>query len=176
MNSEKLSAFMFIIFEQALGFGHVAWAFELSPGEYFYGSTDHLLRRPMWDVVALAKYSSVVPGGDIDYWSGLGSFEQMLNDMTHGPHIRYHSFKEFPVSLAEAAPAKAKVIAEALKDGGWTLWDNNCVHQTHRILSAFGAGALISEPLQALIPVQFFARAQGTASELRASKVTLRSC
>ena len=30
-------------------------------------------------------------------------------------------------------------------DGGWTLWDNNCVHQTHRLLCAYGAGHLVPD-------------------------------
>ena len=141
MNPETLSAFMFINFEQALGFGHIAWGFETSPGQYFYGSTDHLLRRPMWDLIALVKYSRVEPGGDIDYWSGLGSFDQMLANMSSGPHIRYHAYKQLPVAYSAAQPLPARALAESLKDGGWALWDNNCVHQTDRILKTFGAGA-----------------------------------
>jgi len=166
MNPENLSAFMFINYEQALGFGHIAWGFELAPGQYFYGSTDHLLRRPMWDLIALVRYSCVEPGGDIDYWSGCGSFEQMLGDMSHGPHIRYHAYKQLPVGAADAAPLKARIMAEGLKEGGWTLWDNNCVHQTHRILKTFGAGAQMGDPAAALIPVKFFAGAQAVACEL----------
>jgi hypothetical protein len=176
MQPENLSAFMFINFEQALGFGHIAWGFELAPGQYFYGSTDHLLRRPMWDLIALVGYSRVAPGGDIDYWSGLGSFDQMLAEMSHGPHIRYHAYKQLPVAMIDAAPLQAKALAESLKGGGWTLWDNNCVHQTHAILETFGAGALLSKPMQALIPVKFFARAQAVACELGEANVTLRSC
>ncbi len=140
MNPEKLSAFTFINFEQALGFGHIAWGFEVEQGSYFFGSTDHLLRRPMWDILALLEYSRVEPGGDVDYWSGQGSFEEMLAAMAAGPHIRYHAYKQLPVSLSEAAPLPAKTAAEKLREGGWTLWDNNCVHQTDRILKIFGAG------------------------------------
>jgi hypothetical protein len=176
MNPESLSACMFINFEQAIGFGHIAWGIELVPGKYFYGSTDHLLRRPMWDILALLRYSSVRPGDDIDYWSALGSFDDMLTDMSQGPHIRYHAYKLLPVAIADAAPLQAKSAAEKLKEGGWTLWDNNCVHQTYRILKTFGAGALIAEPVQALTPVHFFARAQGTECELESSHRVFGSC
>jgi len=176
MNPENLSAFMFINFEQALGFGHIAWGFEIEPSSYFYGSTDHLLRRPMWDVFALLEYSRVEPGGDVDFWSAQGSLEEMLAAMSGGPHIRYHAYKQLPVSFDHAEPLAAKEAAEKLREGGWTLWDNNCVHQTDRILKIFGAGELIPRPMHVLSPVRYFALAQGASCQLGATKATIRSC
>jgi hypothetical protein len=175
MNSENLSAFLFINFEQALGFGHIAWGFEIEPGRYFFGSTDHLLKRPMWDLLALLKYSSVKPGDDIDYWSAQGSFEDMLDEMLNGHHIRYHSYKQLIVPVAEAAPLLAKEAAEKLRHEGWTLWDNNCVHQTYRLLKIFGAGHAMKEPFQAPVPVHFFEQARGDAFELSRAQVISRS-
>ena len=175
MNAESLSAFMFINFEQALGFGHIAWGIEVEPGKYFYGSTDHLLRRPMWDLIALIQYARVKPGDDVDYWSSSGSFDDMLGEMSRGPHIWYHAYKQIAVQAKEAAPLEARAAAEKFKDGGWTLWDNNCVHQTHRVLDIFGAGALIANPKQAPTPVRFFAGAPGLARELAQTRAVLRS-
>ena len=176
MNVESLSACMFINFEQALGFGHITWGFEVEPGRFFYGSTDHLLKRPMWDIFALVKYASVEPGGNVDYWSASGSFEEMLADMTAGPHIRYHAYKQFAVPTKDAAPAPARDAAEKLRHGGWTLWDNNCVHQTHRILKIFGAGGLIARPELAPTPVRFFTSTAGDARQLAETRTVLRSC
>jgi len=173
-----LSAYMFINFRQALGFGHITWGFEVAPGEYFYGSNDHLLRRPLWDLIALAKYSSVAPGDDTDYWSGQGSLSDMLAEMSHGPHIWYHAYKKLTVPATAADPTRARLLAEGLKDRGWRLWDNNCVHQTHNVLKTFGAGDQMSKysrPWQAPTPVNFFEQAEGLAGELE-RKVTVRSC
>lgn len=175
MNPENLSAYMFINFEQALGFGHISWGFEIEPGKYFYGSTDHLLRRPMWDVIALLKYARVEPGGNVDYWSGQGSLDEMLAAMSAGPHIRYHAYKQLAVPFGDAAPLPAKAAAENLIEVGWTLWDNNCVHQTDRVLRIFGAGALIAKPVQAPSPVRYFALAQGASCMLGSARATLRS-
>lgn len=181
MTGEHLSAFMFINFEQALGFGHCAWGFEVAPGEYFYGSTDHLLRRPMWDLIALARYSSVPAGGDIDYWCGQGSRSDMLAEMSRGGNrIWYHRYKELQVPAESARPEQARIFAESLQHKGWRLWDNNCVHQTHRVLSTFGAGAHLSEikmgrPWQVPPPVRFFETARGEACDLKA-KISVRSC
>jgi len=175
---ESLSAYMFINFKQALGFGHITWGFETAPGQFFYGSTDHLLRRPMWDLIALMRYSAVEPGGDIDYWSAQGSLSDMLAEMSRGPHIWYHAYKKLTVPASAANPDAARELAESLKDGGWRLLDNNCVHQTHRVLRAFGAGehmSVINHPWQAPTPVDFFGRAHGVAGELE-KKVSLRSC
>ncbi|MBU6451776.1 MAG: hypothetical protein KGS72_08370 [Cyanobacteria bacterium REEB67] len=180
--SATLSAFIFINREQALRFGHIAWGFELASGQYFYGSTDHLLRRPIWDVLALARYASVAPGDDVDYWSGQGDFDTMIGDMASGPHIRYHACKELPVPAAEARPEPAKVMAESFKEGGWSVLANNCVHQTHRLLSTFGAAHLLPDPVRdplgnfSLIPVKFFALARGEARILSPNTVKSGSC
>jgi hypothetical protein len=170
MTRETLSAFIFINPFQALRFGHIAWGFELSAGNYLWGSTDHLLKRPYWDVIALAKYAHVVPGQNVDYWSRIGSLEQMLDDMATGPHIRYHSFKELAVPASRATPAAASILSKTFESGGWSVLANNCVHQTHRILEAYGAAGCVPDPVRApypaLIPVKYFAMADGVAREL----------
>jgi len=176
MTAEYLSAVLFMNFEQALGFGHIAWGVEISPGQYFFGSTDHLLRRPMWDIPALMRYAAVRPGDNTDYWSRQASFEEMLDEMTHGPHIRYHAYKCLPVPAALAAPAEAKTMGENLRDQGWTLWQNNCVHQTDRIVKVFGAAEHVRAAKHALTPQKYFALAQGQPHNLGLAKTKVRSC
>jgi hypothetical protein len=152
-------SFIFINYHQALRFGHVAWGFTLSEGVYRWGSSDHLLRRPMSDVIALAKYSYVPPGGDIDFWSEQGSYEQMLQSMAAKHHIqyqdnrreyRYHiNYHDFKVLNHENAnPERALQEIELIKAGGWSVVANNCIDQTYRILEAFGAGSTLVDPKQ----------------------------
>ena len=129
-------ALVFINFEQALRFGHVAWGFAVDDDEYFYGSTDHLLKEPMWYLPALWRYSHVPPGGNVDFWCGRGPRDEMLAAMASGPHIRYHACKSFLVETAnvEAAVSQAK----ALEFGGWSLFGNNCVDQAAAVLVTYG--------------------------------------
>lgn len=189
----EYEALIFINFEQALRFGHVAWGFAVDKDEYFFGSTDHLLKEPMWYLPALWRYSHVPPGGNVDFWCGRGSREEMLSAMASGPHIRYHACKSFAVQSAnvEAAVARAK----ALEFGGWSLFGNNCVDQsaavlvtygvaeevlafnsalnqlarslsnTRQSMSSSGAG-LGASPVPPVPPVQWFATLRGTRQDL----------
>ena len=121
-------------------------------------------------------------GEDVDYWSGEGDLDSMLTEMASGPHIRYHAFKELPVPLESARPELARVMAQGFKEGGWSVLSNNCVHQTHRLLSTFGAAHLLPDPVRdplgdlSLIPVKFFALARGEACTLRPNTVKSGSC
>lgn len=157
-------SFIFINYEQALRFGHVAWGFALAPEEsgseskrkkYCWGSSDHLLRTPMSDVIALAKYSHVPPGGDIDFWCEEGSFERMLESMSQGHHIQhqeiryhinYHAYKELQYDQKSGNVERALQELERIKAGGWSLLTNNCIDQTYRLLDAYGAGAALVDP------------------------------
>jgi hypothetical protein len=153
-------AFIFINYHQALRFGHVAWGFALSSREskrkkYCWGSSDHLLRTPMSDVIALAKYSHVPPGGDIDFWCEEGSFERMLESMSQGHHIQhqeiryhinYHAYKELYYGQQSGNVERALQELEMIKAGGWSLLTNNCIDQTYRLLDAYGAGAALVDP------------------------------
>lgn len=137
-------AFVFINYLQALRFGHVGWAFSSSnqgadaeSEQFVYGSADHLLRRPYWDLIALARYSYVAPGGDIDFWCDRGSLDNMLKEMAAGHHIYYHAYKEIPVARPDYHGALAFV--EGIKAGGWCLLGNNCVNQTVALLRTYGA-------------------------------------
>lgn len=157
-------AFIFINYKQALRFGHVAWGFALAPEEsgseskrkkYCWGSSDHLLRTPLSDVIALAKYSYVPPGGDIDFWCEEGSFERMLESMSQGHHIQhqeiryhinYHAYKELHYDQKSGNVERALQELEMIKAGGWSLLTNNCIDQTYRLLDAYGAGAALVDP------------------------------
>lgn len=172
LNRESLDAFVFINFKQAIGFGHVAWGFALDAERYFFGSTDHLLRTPMWHLPALLSYSRVAPGGDVDFWCGQGSLNEMLEMMSSGPHIRYHSYKR--LSVSNANPEQARDYAFKLRERGWCIVDNNCVHQTARLLQVFGvnpdvlnAGSILPVDKSLRVPVQWF-------GALEAEEVVLR--
>lgn len=175
MSAAGLDAFVFINFKQAVGFGHVAWGFALDNETYFYGSTDHLLRKPMWHVPALISYSSVRPGEDVDFWCGQGTLDEMLSEMATGPHIRYHAYKRLRAS--EPRGERARLMALGYRDGGWRLWDNNCVHQTARLLTAYGvpsavldAGSRLPVTSTLRAPVKWFAALAGEAIMLEPAR------
>lgn len=192
-------SFIFINYEQALRFGHVAWGFALSDGNrYCWGSSDHLLRRPMTDIVALAQYSHVPPGGDIDFWCEQGSFEQMLESMSQGHHIQhqeiryhinYHAYKKLHHDGGN--PERALQELELIKAGGWSLLTNNCIDQTYRLLDAYGSAAALVDPklrfrsrrsysgpevkrLSTLLPRKWFAAARGESFSLEQYKLRVK--
>ncbi len=157
-------AFVFINYEQALKFGHVAWGFAVDEETYCYGSSDHLLKRPMSDLTALVKYSHVEPGGDIDFWSERGHVSQMMETMTSGHHIRYHAYKS--IGLREYSVEAALAEMEKVAAGGWSVLTNNCIHHTYRILKAYGVKdnlllPQLSKP-ESLMPKRWFARADAS--------------
>lgn len=179
LNQAPLDAFVFINFKQAIGFGHVAWGFALDCDNYFFGSTDHLLRTPMWHLPALLNYSRVAPGGDVDFWCNQGSFDEMLYMMSSGPHIRYHSYKR--LSVSNASPDQARQYALSLKERGWCIVDNNCVHQTVHLLQVFGvtkevlnAGGFLPVAKSLRVPVQWFGALDGEEVVLREIRANSR--
>lgn len=207
-------SFIFINYEQALRFGHVAWGFSLSEGNvkgnvegnvggegdrYCWGSSDHLLRRPWTDIVALAQYSHVPPGGDIDFWCEQGSFEQMLESMSQGHHIQhqeiryhinYHAYKKLDHDGGN--PERALQELELIRAGGWSLLTNNCIDQTYRLLDAYGSAAALVDPklryrsrrsyagqevkrLSTLLPRKWFAAAKGESFSLEQYKLRVNN-
>lgn len=152
------AAYVFINFEQAMQLGHIGWGFKVEEERYFFGSTDHLWNRnyPMWHVPELIRYMDVPPGENNDYWSAFGTEHEMLKMMQSGPHVRYHSYKRIPVALPNAT--EACMLAETMKNAGWNLAQNNCVHQSSAILTKYGGKILPSAymPLDR-IPRHWFA-------------------
>lgn len=152
------AAYVFINFEQAMALGHIGWGFFVEEGRYFFGSTDHLWNRkyPMWHALELIRYMDVAPGANNDYWSAFGTEEEMLKMMRSGPHVRYHSYKRIPVLNPNASAAC--MLAETMKDVGWNLAQNNCVHQSNAILTKYG-GAILPNAYTPLdrIPRKWFA-------------------
>lgn len=149
----------------------------------------------MTDIVALAKYSHVPPGGDIDFWCEQGSFEQMLESMSQGHHIQhqeiryhinYHAYKELHHDGGN--PERALQELELIKAGGWALLTNNCIDQTYRLLDAYGSAAALVDPklrfrsrrsyagqevkrLSTLLPRNWFAAARGESFSLEQHKL-----
>ena len=150
----------------------------------------------MSDVIALAKYSYVPPGGDIDFWCEEGSFEQMLESMSQGHHIQhqeiqyhinYHAYKELHLEHPSGNVERALQELEVIKAGGWSLLNNNCIDQTYRLLDAYGAGAALVDPkrryrpkasaagqkhgrLSTMLPRKWFAAASGKSFALEPYK------
>jgi hypothetical protein len=160
-------AFVFINFVQAGRCGHVAWGFLLDPEaqRYYFGSTDHLLKDPWWDLLGWIRYAHVDPHGHNDWWSETGTHSQMIAMMHKGHHIRYHAAKVIPVR--NALPDKGFEKAEALKSAGWSVLNNNCVHQTYSVLTEYGAdlpapGSAVAH----VIPKKWFAAIAGDYIDL----------
>lgn len=158
-------AYVFINFQQAARFGHVGWGIALGDGDNFYfGSTDHLYKDSYLNVLALARYMSVPPGSDLDWWAAVGSRQDMLRLMSQGPHIRYHAYKT--IETATPDPARAIAAAESLREGGWHIALNNCVHHVHRVITAYGDRLNLpppDNPLTNLIPRRWFSSLPGPA-------------
>jgi hypothetical protein len=162
----KGSGFVFINLVQALRFGHVGWGFALDEAQtrFYFGSTDHLYRHPWWDLPGWIRYANVAPEKDVDWWSGIGSREEMYRAMFHGEgdryHIWYHVAKE--IAVENASPEAAVAAAEALQMGGWAVTSNNCVHQAFNVLTTYGATLpLPDQPLTNLIPKVWFGKIEG---------------
>ncbi|HEY9717077.1 MAG TPA: hypothetical protein V6C69_06400 [Trichormus sp.] len=136
---ETESAFIFINEEQAVGFGHIGWGFHVGGEQYCFGSTDHLWRTrySYWHLPELIRYMDVAPKANNDFWSHTGNFREMMTDMRVGRHVRYHQFKVVPVENPD--PQGAIALAHSLKDEGWNVLLNNCVHQTYQVLTRYGA-------------------------------------
>lgn len=132
------AAYVFINFEQAMQLGHIGWGFKVEDDRYFFGSTDHLWNRnyALYHVPELIRYMDVAPGRNNDYWSSFGTEDEMLHMMRSGPHVRYHSYKRIPVPQPDVAAAC--MLAERMKDLGWNIAQNNCVHQSNAILTKYG--------------------------------------
>lgn len=152
------AAYVFINFEQAMQLGHVGWGFKVEENQYLFGSTDHLWNRkyPFWHPIELFKYMDVPPGENNDYWSELGTEDDMLRMMRSGPHVRYHSYKRIPVVNPDAVAAVN--FAENMRDIGWNLAQNNCVHQSNAVLTKYGGNILpaFGNPIE-IVPRNWFA-------------------
>lgn len=135
----KGDAYVFINYEQAGYLGHIGWGFSLEQNKFLYGSTDHLWNRsyPQWHLLELIRYMKVEASKNNDFWYETGTEQQMLEVMKAGFHVRYHAYKV--IAVEQALPEAAQAVAEATKEIGWMVLNNNCVHQTHRVLEAYGA-------------------------------------
>lgn len=161
-------AYVFINFQQAARCGHVGWGVSLGDGQNFhFGSTDHLYKASYWNLLALARYSQVPPGGSIDWWAHVGTQSDMMRMMSGGHHIRYHAYKV--VEIDQPDPERAISAAASLRNAGWNVLLNNCVHHVHKVLSAYGCRVEIpdpNKPLTNLIPRQWFTSIEAPARML----------
>lgn len=165
-------AFVFINFRQALRFGHIGWGFQTDEDKYCYGSTDHLWKHhTFFDLKYAIAYATVAPEDNNDWWMESGSREEMLATMRHSNHIWYHAYKSLAVGHAD--PEAAVTVAKKIEYAGWHVWKDNCIHQTHAILTAYGAGRMLPDP--EIPPTNrisrvWFAQFPGEPQELRPLK------
>lgn len=139
-------AYIFINYLQAGGLGHIGWGFTVGDGRHYFGAVDHLWGQDsMLSLRAWLRYSRVLSGENIDWWGKVGSEEEMLEAMRAGHHIKYHDFKV--LSVESAQPELAIKEAEAIEGAGWHVLTSNCVHQTYRVLSSYGAACLLPPPV-----------------------------
>jgi hypothetical protein len=160
-------AFVFINYVQAARCGHVGWGFllEEQTETYYFGSTDHLLKDPWWDLIGWLRYAHVEPAGHNDWWCETGNKARMFEMMHTGHHIRYHAAKI--IQVTKPAPQLAFEKAESLKQAGWSLLINNCVHQTYSVLSDYGAALPApAAPVTNLVPKRWFSEIQGEYIDL----------
>lgn len=161
-------AFIFINYKQAAKFGHIGWGFLVAKDRYLFGSTDHLMSHDWWNLPGWLRYMDVPVDGHTDWWLSEGSRDEMLRVMKAGHHIRYHHYKCLPVESAD--PVKAEATARQTGVMGWSVLDNNCVHQTYQILSAYGGNTLVPDPAStvlARIPRLWFDLLDGELGVLR---------
>ena len=163
-------AYIFINLEQAVGFGHIGWGFLIEPETYCFGSTDHLWRLdyPIWNLPELIRYLHVEAGKNIDFWRSTGSRDEMLHTMKSGAHVRYHLYKELEVEKADPRLALARVDETA--EAGWDVLSNNCVHQSYRIITAYGAKLSSPGALTNRFPKTWFNTIGGEAKVLERSR------
>jgi len=137
--SREGSAYIFINPDQAVGFGHIGWGFHIGGDRFYYGATDHLWRAryPYWYLPELIRYMDVAPDGSNDFWARTGTYYQMMTEMRIGRHVRYHQYKVLPVLMSN--PLLAHTHADKIKNAGWNVVLNNCVHQTYQIITKYGA-------------------------------------
>lgn len=169
------SIYLFINFKQALNCGHVAWGFAIDEeaDRYFYGSSDHLwTANSYFNLPAAIRYAKVEPNGNIDWWAEEGTREEMFTAMRAGDHIRYHASKTCKVETPN--PDFALQLAGRIKDAGWHVAHNNCVHQAFNIFRAYGTRNEIPNPSVGpifLIPRLWFASWPGTVTQIRPYKI-----
>ncbi|MFF5210057.1 hypothetical protein [Streptosporangium sp. NPDC000396] len=111
-----------------LSLGHVGWGYRAGDGVYVYGSTEN----------PTAKFA-IKAGADNGAWSGSGTRDDMLREFRSGGHSTnaYTTYKCGKVSSWDAGAARE--AAQATMKLGYTLFTNNCMDHTYRVLSAYGA-------------------------------------
>lgn len=161
--------YLFINFRQAATLGHVGWGFKLDDADNFmFGATDHLWRHKWWDLFGWVDYLNTLPGEPTDWWSDVGSEEQMLEVMkSTRRHIWYHACKVVDVPTAD--PERARQAALRTGKAGWNALSNNCVQQTFEIVSAYNCDGIIPNPWTnsfQLIPRIWFDSIDGELKQL----------
>lgn len=161
-------AYIFINYKQAAALGHIGWGFQLDNKRFLFGSTDHLIRHEWWDFGAWLNYLDVPQEGFTDWWAEQGALEKMLDMMTGGHHIRYHHYKV--LAIENANPSRAEEAALTTREMGWSVLENNCVHQTYKIISAYGGSTHMADPcidLFSRVPKFWFQSLKGELGVLR---------
>ncbi len=130
--------------------GHLAWAFETSPGEFCYGGSE-------WHLGTSLEANGV--------FIAHGTRRQMIAAMRSGRHphgagnntsFPYDAYKFIPVQNPH--PSKALQLAEESKRWGYFVIANNCMDHAHKIITAYANGDLnvLPWPSAKLRPVDFF--------------------
>lgn len=163
-------AYIFINYEQALTLGHIGWGFQVDENRFVFGSTDHLwdMRKSFFNPIAGLKFMNVRRDRNNDFWMQSGTEEEMLETMRSGKHVRYHAYKR--IIVRNANPVFALKKAHTLKSGGWNVAFNNCVHQSYRVLTAYGAKLLpcpLKLTLSNRVPRKWF-------HQIKAEQITLQ--
>ncbi len=118
-----VNVYVFIKPENVKGLGHIGWAFGLSDGTFFGGSTENY-GAGYW----------VSAGDDNDFWSQ--KFESEADMFAKFRALNYSKYKA--ISWPKANVLKGKLRAEEVMWKGFQGISNNCLDHTYQILEALG--------------------------------------
>lgn len=125
-------AYLFVHRAGAHNLGHVGWAFQQEDGSLLCGSTENT-----------GPHRVVPPGGDTTFWTrACVSEAEMLGEMRRehqprpGEPNAYDAYKCTPVARPDAQGARE--AAARLREAGYNLLDNNCLHHALAILRVYG--------------------------------------
>lgn len=125
-------AYLFVHRDGAHHLGHVGWGFSQEDGSLLCGSTENT-----------GPHRIVPPGGDTTSWTRVCASEaEMLAEMRRqhcprpGQPNAYDAYKHTQVAAPSAQ--RARETAAKMKEAGYNLIGNNCLHHTLAILCAYG--------------------------------------
>jgi hypothetical protein len=141
ISAAEMRAIIFMKPEAASGLGHVGWAFETSPGKFWFGSVEYAGSGD-------PKTWNIPPGRPNGaFWEENASFRDVLQKMKSGKHggngWTYSTYKVVYVNDPDVAAAQR--VARNTPKIGYRLFGvgsrgRNCMDATFDIIKAYARG------------------------------------